>query len=227
MREKIAQYMDLFYAGSGLSEDRRQQLLQECRFVNDVLHIRKRIKNIFRSHPVERSHGESVIASLPDSKLFGKVIKGIEGVAGVELLIVFSVAAFYFAIVPRCKRFDFLVPDSELSQRFLKECQRLFLAVSHFICKFKPIVCLDTLNGIGKLFHYMFQKLCGGIGTLLLEGLEIPESAVLVDEGILIIFLSGSFSYKTGSGNIFHINLSPLSRIFHLFIRFWNVFGIG
>ena len=127
----------------------------KCRFVNDVLHIRKRIKNIFGSHPVEWSHGESVIASLPDSKLFGKVIKGIEGVAGVELLIVFSVAAFYFAIVPRCKRFDFLVPDSELSQRFLKECQRLFLAVSHFICKFKPIVCLDTLNGIGKLFHNM------------------------------------------------------------------------
>ncbi|MBO5171283.1 MAG: hypothetical protein J6B70_11175, partial [Oscillospiraceae bacterium] len=47
-----------------------------CRFVNDVLHIRKRIKNIFGSHPVEGSHGESVIASLPDSKLFGEVIEG-------------------------------------------------------------------------------------------------------------------------------------------------------
>ena len=75
--------------------------------------------------------------------------------AGIEFLIVFSVAAFYFTIVTGCKGFEFLVPDAELSQCFLKERQRLFLAVSHFICKFKPIVCLDTLNGIRKLFHYM------------------------------------------------------------------------
>ena len=37
MREKIAQYMDLFYAGSGLSEDRRQQLLQEALDIYDSL----------------------------------------------------------------------------------------------------------------------------------------------------------------------------------------------
>ena len=37
MREKIAQYMDLFYAGSGLSEDRRQQLLQEALDLYDSL----------------------------------------------------------------------------------------------------------------------------------------------------------------------------------------------
>ena len=87
-----------------------------------MLHIRKRIKDIFGSHPVEGSHGESVIASLPDSKLFGEVIEGIEGMAGVELLIIFSVAAFYLAVVARCKGFDFLVPDAEFSQCFLKEC---------------------------------------------------------------------------------------------------------
>ena len=200
---------------------------QACRFVNDVLHIRKRIKNIFGSHPVEGSHGESVIASLPDSKLFGEVIEGIEGMAGVELLIIFSVAAFYLTVVAWCKGFDFLVPDTEFSQCFLKECQRLILTVSHLICKFKPIICLNTLNSIGEFFHYMFQKLCGGIGALLLECFKITEAAVFVDEGILIEFLSGSFSHKAGSGNIFHINLSPLSRIFHFFIRFGNVFGIG
>ena len=72
--------------------------------------------NIFGSHPVEWSHGESVIVSLPDSKLFGKVIKGIEGVAGVELLIIFSVAAFYFTIVTGSKGFDFLVPDAEIGR---------------------------------------------------------------------------------------------------------------
>ena len=87
-----------------------------------MLHIRKRIKDIFGSHPVEGSHGESVIASLPNSKLFGKVIEGIEGMAGIEFLIVFSVAAFHLSVVLRRKGFDFLVPDAELSQCFLKEC---------------------------------------------------------------------------------------------------------
>ena len=37
MREKIAQYMDVYYAGSGLSEDRRQQLLQEALDLYDSL----------------------------------------------------------------------------------------------------------------------------------------------------------------------------------------------
>ena len=138
-----------------MSIEARNRKGEACRFVNDVLHIRKRIKDIFGGHPVEGSHGESVIASLSDSKLFGKVIKGIEGVAGIELLIIFSVAAFYFTIVTGCKGFDFLVPDAEFSQCFLKERQRFVLTVAHFISKFKSIVCLDALNGIGKLFHYM------------------------------------------------------------------------
>ena len=98
-----------------------------------MLHIRKRIKDIFGGHPVEGSHGESVIASLSDSKLFGKVIKGIEGVAGIELLIIFSVAAFYFTIVTGCKGFDFLVPDAEFSQCFLKERQRFVLNCTPFV----------------------------------------------------------------------------------------------
>ena len=146
--------------------------------------------------------------------------------AGVELLIILSVAAFYFAVVARCKGFDFLVVDSELGKCFFKECQRFVFTVAHFICKFKPLVCMNTLNGIGKLLYYMLWKLCSRVCTLLLERLEIPESAVLVNEGILIVFLPGSFSHKAGSGNLFHINLSPVSRIFHPFIRFWNVFGI-
>ena len=47
----------------------------------------------------------------------------------IEFLIVFSMTAFYFSVVSRRKGLDFLVPNSELSQRFLKERQRLFPAV--------------------------------------------------------------------------------------------------
>ena len=38
----------------------------ECRFVNDVLHIRERKKDVFGGVPVERSHREIVVLSLSD-----------------------------------------------------------------------------------------------------------------------------------------------------------------
>ena len=211
-------------------EKKKQELLTRIgagRFVNDVLQIRKRKENSFGRHPVEWSHGERVIVTLPDSKLFGKVIEGIKGVAGIEFLVVFSVAAFYFSVVTRRKRLDFLVADSKLGQRLFKERQRLLLAVAHLVGKFKTIVCLDALDRKGELFHDMLQKLCGRVCTVFFECLEITESAVFVNERILIVFLPGSFSHKAGRRNIFHINLSPLPGIFHLFIWFWNVFGVG
>ena len=58
--------------------------LPDCRFVNDVLHIWKRKKDSFGGLPVERPHGEIVVLSLPNSKLLGKVLKGIERVAGIK-----------------------------------------------------------------------------------------------------------------------------------------------
>ena len=50
--------------------------------------------------------------------------------AGVELLIIFSVATFYFAVMSGGKGFDFLVPDAEFGQCFLKESQRFVFTVS-------------------------------------------------------------------------------------------------
>lgn len=90
-----------------------------------------------------------------------------------------------------------------------------------------PLMYCMSLLGEASHFHYMLQKLSGRVCALFFERLEITESAVFIDEGILIVFLPGSFSHKAGRRNIFHINLSPLSGIFHLFIWFWNVFGVG
>ena len=126
-----------------------------CRFVNDVLHIGERKKDSFGRLPVERPHGEIVVLPLPNSKLLGKVIKGIECVAGIEFFIIFPVAAFHLAVMPWRKWLDLLVADAHLRQCFLKKRQRLFLAVAHFICKLKTIIRLDTFNGIGKLLCHM------------------------------------------------------------------------
>ncbi len=147
--------------------------------------------------------------------------------AGIEFLIVFSVAALNLTVMPGSEGADLFVPDPEFGQRLLKERQRLLLAVAHLVGKFKTIVCLDALNGIREFLHYMLQKLCGRVCALFFERFEITESAVFVNEGILIVFLPGSFSHKAGRWNIFHIDLASLSGIVHLFVRFWNVFGVG
>ena len=88
---------------------------------NDVLHIRERRKDGHGGHPVERAHGKVVILPLADSKLFDKVIEGIEGMTGINFFVIFSVAAFHFAVMPRSKGTNLLVPDAKTSQRVLKE----------------------------------------------------------------------------------------------------------
>ena len=92
-----------------------------CRLYNDVLHIRERRKDGHGGHPVERAHGKAVILPLADSKLFDKVIEGIEGMTGIKFFVIFSVAAFHFAVMPRSKGTNLLVPDAKTSQRVLKE----------------------------------------------------------------------------------------------------------
>lgn len=49
-----------------------------CRFVNDVLQRGKRRKDEFGRAPVEGAHGEIVVFSIPDSKLFLEVLEGKE-----------------------------------------------------------------------------------------------------------------------------------------------------
>ena len=49
-----------------------------CRFVNDVLQRGKRRKDEFGRAPVEGAHGEVVVFSIPDSKLFLEVLEGKE-----------------------------------------------------------------------------------------------------------------------------------------------------
>ena len=53
-----------------------------------------------RRKPSKWPHGYFVCAAIVDSQLFVKVLKGIEGMAAVEMFLVLSVAAIYFAVVP-------------------------------------------------------------------------------------------------------------------------------
>ena len=75
---------------------------------------------MFRRLPIEWSHGEVIILTLSDSELLFKVGKTVEFMAGIELLVILPVAAFYLSVMPGCVRFNQLVPDTELIQCLFK-----------------------------------------------------------------------------------------------------------
>ena len=83
--------------------------------------LRERKEDSFGGLPVERPHGEVVILPLSDSQLFLKILKGIEGVAGIEFFIVLSMTALHFPVVPGGVGLNELMPDAELLQGGFKE----------------------------------------------------------------------------------------------------------
>ena len=70
------------------------------------------------------------------------------------------------------------------------------------------------------------------IGTVVFEGFQVTKTAVLINEGELVIIpavLSGiscRIADQTCCRHIFQINLHSLSRMIHLLIWLWNVLGI-
>ena len=121
--------------------------------------------------PAEWAHGEVIVFVLPDSKLFLKVLEGIELARGVEILVVFAVTAFYLPIVTRREDFDELVADTQFFKRALKESRPFFLGAVHPSREFCAVIRLDALDGIRELLYAMPDKLGRGIGTVLLESL--------------------------------------------------------
>ena len=99
--------------------------------------------------------------TLSNSKLALEIFKTIELMASVELLIIFSVAAFYFSVMFGSIWTNQLVSDSELSQCNLKQSSLFFLVAIQAVSKFKSVVCLNALNGIWKLFNHILDKLRG------------------------------------------------------------------
>lgn len=61
--------------------EKARTILQEkrkCRFVNDVLQIWERKKNLFRGTPIKRPHREVIVLALANSELLLEIMKGKE-----------------------------------------------------------------------------------------------------------------------------------------------------
>ena len=113
-----------------------------------------RKEDSFGGHPIEWPHGEVVILTLSDSQLFLKILKGIEGVAGIEFFIVLSMTALHFPVVSGSVGLNELMPDAELLQGGLKE-RFLFGSLRvQAVREFRPVIRLDTFYGIWELFRH-------------------------------------------------------------------------
>lgn len=74
----------------------------------------------------------------------------------IKFLVIFSMTAFYFAVMSWSERPDFLMLDTKLFKCFLEKGERLFLAVPHLICKLKSVICLNAFNGVWELLYHVF-----------------------------------------------------------------------
>ena len=79
-------------------------------------------------------------------KLFFKVLKRIERMAGIEPFLILTVAALDLAVVSRCIGTNQLVANAQLGGGFLKQRGQIALAVRKTVGKLEPVVRLDTLH---------------------------------------------------------------------------------
>ena len=75
---------------------------------------------------MERPHRKLVADSLVGSELRSKVVERVERVLVVETFLVFTVAAFHFAVVARRIGTNQLMPDAQLSSGFFKQSRIIF-----------------------------------------------------------------------------------------------------
>ena len=154
-----------------------------------------------------------------DGKLLFEVRKGIKAAAGIETLLVLTVAALYFAIVPWGVGPDKLMADAELLRGRLEQGGQIPFAVGKAVCKLKAIVCLHTLHPDAPAcipLHQLFQEISGGIGRLFLVCSQEAQTGKLVNCSVL---KQTQFRVcDTALRNNFYIHLNSLTGIGHLLI---------
>ena len=154
-----------------------------------------------------------------DGKLLFEVRKGIKAAAGIETLLVLTVAALYLAIVPRGVRSDELMTDAKLLRGCLEQGRQIPFAVGETVGKLKAIVRLHTLHPDAPAcipLHQLFQEISGGIGRLFLVCSQETQTGKLVNCSVL---KQTQFRVcDTALRNNFYIHLDPLTGIGHLLI---------
>ena len=176
--------------------------------------------------PVKWTHRKMVVSTFTDSELFFEIVEGIEAVRSIEFFVVLSMRTLDLAIVTRRANTNQLVPDAKLTKRFFKKRFSISAAWIFAVGKFRTIVCLDALNGIGKTLCTMPDKHGRRIGAVLLKGFQIAEAAEFVNERVLIPFGTILLADDAHARDEFDVDLDALTGILHLLVGLWDVFWI-
>lgn len=123
-----------------------------------------------------------------DRKLFFKVQQRIEGMTGIEALLVLAVTSFHFPVVSGCVWADELMPNSQGLCSSFKQSGVILLAVGKTVCKLKPVVGLDTFHPdspAGIPLHQLFQEISRGVGLLFRISSQKAQTGKFINCGIL------------------------------------------
>ena len=137
-----------------------------------------------------------------DDKLLFEVRKGIEAAAGIETLLVLTVAALYFAIVPWGVGPDKLMADAELLRGRLEQGGQIPFAVGKAVGELKAVVCLDTLHldtPASIPLYQLFQEIGRGVGRLLRISRQKAQAGKLVNAVYWNRRSSGSVMQRRGT----------------------------
>ena len=107
------------------------------------------------------------------SELRTKIGERVETTRTVEALLVFPVAALYFAVVSGCVWTDQFVSDPKARSGQFKARGQISSAVGKTVGEFKSVVCLHTLYPHATAFEpgrHFLQKIGRRIGTLFRGG---------------------------------------------------------
>ncbi len=107
------------------------------------------------------------------SELRTKIGERVEAMRIIEALLVFPVAALYFAVVAGCVWTDQFVSDSKARGGQLKACGQISSAVGKTVGEFESVVCLHTLYPHATAFEpgcHFFQEIGRRIGALFRVG---------------------------------------------------------
>ena len=107
-----------------------------------------------------------------------EVGKGVEAMGVVEAVLILPVATLHLAVVAGRVGTNQLVPNAQLCGGPLKERDQFTVGLCKAVSKLKPVVSLDTFDGEAVLFEEsicFIQKVCLGIGALLLVSSQVPQ----------------------------------------------------
>ena len=109
-------------------------------------------------------------------QMFGKVLKRVKTVRGIETLVILAMASLYFAVMSGSEGPDLLMPDPILLLPFLEQGQIGGGVRLESFGEFRSVIGLYALDGEREGLYQMLQKDRRGIRAVLLKGFHIAPA---------------------------------------------------